>query len=85
MKLLRDEEWSQWSDNEIARQCAVSQRFVSSLRPSKKRSKTPGGKGKRTKPRAEPFFIEGKKGKLGKPHRDRCLHALNNLASWAYG
>lgn len=31
--LLRDEEWSQWPDREIARQCAVSHNFVSSLRP----------------------------------------------------
>ena len=28
--LLRDEEWSQWSDGEIARRCAVSDRFVAS-------------------------------------------------------
>ena len=27
--LLRDDEWSQWSDGEIARKCAVSQPFVS--------------------------------------------------------
>ncbi len=26
--LLRDEEWSKWSDREIARQCGVSQPFV---------------------------------------------------------
>lgn len=31
--LLEDPEWSQWSDGEIARKCAVSQPFVSSLRP----------------------------------------------------
>ena len=30
--LLRDEEWSQWSDGEIARRCAVSDRFVASVR-----------------------------------------------------
>lgn len=30
--LLRDEEWSQWSDGEIARKCAVSQPFVSAMR-----------------------------------------------------
>ncbi|HMN26640.1 MAG TPA: hypothetical protein PKE45_00690 [Caldilineaceae bacterium] len=30
--LLRDEEWGQWSDREIARRCAVSQPFVSKLR-----------------------------------------------------
>lgn len=30
--LLRDEEWSQWSDREIARRCAVSNRFVTNLR-----------------------------------------------------
>jgi hypothetical protein len=33
-RLLLDEEWSQWSDNEIARRCAVSQPFVSSVRRS---------------------------------------------------
>ncbi len=32
MTLLDDPEWGQWSDNEIARQCAVSQPFVSKLR-----------------------------------------------------
>jgi len=30
--LLGDEEWRQWSDNEIARRCAVSQPYVSKLR-----------------------------------------------------
>lgn len=30
--LLRDEEWAAWSDHEIARQCTVSQNFVSSVR-----------------------------------------------------
>jgi hypothetical protein len=30
--LLRDEEWGQWSNREIARRCAVSQPFVSKLR-----------------------------------------------------
>src|SRR5581483_4742153 len=30
--LLRDEEWTGWSDREIARQCGVSNRFVSNLR-----------------------------------------------------
>lgn len=29
--LLRDPEWSQWSDREIARACGVSNRFVSNL------------------------------------------------------
>jgi hypothetical protein len=32
LKLLNDKEWSQWSDREIARQCTVSQPFVSKLR-----------------------------------------------------
>ncbi len=32
--LLRDEEWSQWSDREIARRCGVSNDFVSRLRKS---------------------------------------------------
>ena len=31
--LLRDEEWSKWSDREIARRCAVSDRFVNKMRP----------------------------------------------------
>jgi hypothetical protein len=31
--LLDDQEWSKWSDREIARQCQVSQPFVSKLRP----------------------------------------------------
>ena len=30
--LLQDEEWGRWSDKEIARQCAVSDRFVGKLR-----------------------------------------------------
>jgi len=30
--LLRDEEWAQWSDREIARKCMVSNAFVSQLR-----------------------------------------------------
>ncbi|MEZ4730182.1 MAG: hypothetical protein R3E79_23890 [Caldilineaceae bacterium] len=30
--ILQDEEWSQWSDNEIARRCAVSVPFVSKRR-----------------------------------------------------
>jgi hypothetical protein len=34
LTLLNDEEWSAWSDREIARQCAVSQPFVSKLRSS---------------------------------------------------
>ncbi|WMT85588.1 hypothetical protein NO932_11680 [Pelagibacterium sp. 26DY04] len=33
MTLLNDEEWSQWSDREIARQCQVSHVFVGKLRP----------------------------------------------------
>ena len=32
LKLLKDEEWSKWSDREISRQCKVSQPFVSKLR-----------------------------------------------------
>ncbi len=39
MTLLNDEEWSKWSDREIAKRCAVSDRFVSSLRTV--RSDTP--------------------------------------------
>lgn len=31
-KLLDDEEWSRWSDNEIARQCSVSHEFVRKAR-----------------------------------------------------
>jgi len=31
--LLNDPEWINWSDREIARQCAVSQPFVSKIRP----------------------------------------------------
>lgn len=30
--LLKDEEWSQWSDREIARRCGVTNRFVSNIR-----------------------------------------------------
>lgn len=33
LTLLNDGEWVRWSDNEIARQCGVSQPFVSKLRP----------------------------------------------------
>lgn len=32
MTLLKDDEWSQWSNHEISRQCAVSESFVRSLR-----------------------------------------------------
>lgn len=32
--LLNDPEWSQWSDREIARRCAVSDRFVNGVRAS---------------------------------------------------
>jgi hypothetical protein len=32
--LLKDEEWSQWSGNEIARRCAVHHSFVDRLRAS---------------------------------------------------
>ncbi len=32
--LLQDEEWAAWSDREIARRCAVSHRFVSTVRAS---------------------------------------------------
>ena len=32
LKMLKDEEWSQYSDREIARQCRVSQPLVSRLR-----------------------------------------------------
>jgi hypothetical protein len=32
--LLDDDEWSKWSDNEIAKRCAVSQPFVGSARSS---------------------------------------------------
>jgi len=34
--LLEDSEWSQWSDNQIAQHCGLSQAFVSSLRRSLK-------------------------------------------------
>ena len=33
-RLLEDDEWGRWSDNEIARRCQVSQPFVSGLRSS---------------------------------------------------
>jgi hypothetical protein len=33
MRLLEDDEWSKWSDREIARRCAVSNHFVSDIRP----------------------------------------------------
>jgi ParB/Sulfiredoxin domain len=39
LTLLDDEEWGKWSDREIAKRCAVSDRFVSSLRTV--RSDTP--------------------------------------------
>jgi hypothetical protein len=34
LTLLRDEEWGQWSDREIARRCAVYHPFVGSIRAS---------------------------------------------------
>ena len=30
---MNDEEWSQWSDSEIARRCAVNHKTVSKYRP----------------------------------------------------
>jgi hypothetical protein len=33
-RLLRDEEWSKWSDREIARKCAVGNKFVGDIRHS---------------------------------------------------
>ena len=36
LRLLTDAEWGAWSDREIARRCALSQPFVSQLRPSLK-------------------------------------------------
>jgi len=33
LRLLDDAEWSQWSDNEIAKRCGVSRTIVVSLRP----------------------------------------------------
>lgn len=36
LHMLEDDEWSQWSDQQIARQCHVSQPFVSKLRKEKK-------------------------------------------------
>ena len=41
MMLLNDPEWSQWSDREIGRRCAVSDRFVNSLRTANIRSEKP--------------------------------------------
>jgi hypothetical protein len=35
MLLLMDEEWSQWSDREIARRCAVSHPFVAKIRAAR--------------------------------------------------
>lgn len=34
LTLLNDAEWAKWSDREIARRCAVSNQFVSNIRPS---------------------------------------------------
>lgn len=34
LSLLNDEEWSQWSDSEVAKQCGVSHPFVGKLRKS---------------------------------------------------
>jgi hypothetical protein len=41
--LLRDEEWSKWSDREIARRACVSQPFVSKLRASDNRCQMGAG------------------------------------------
>jgi hypothetical protein len=32
MKVLQDAEWSHWSDREIAKQCAVGNKFVGDIR-----------------------------------------------------
>ncbi len=53
-KLLDDEEWGRWSDNEVARRCGVSQPFVSKLRP--KPAHTNNGSKSRT-------FVHSKTGK----------------------
>ncbi|NLG16970.1 MAG: hypothetical protein GX556_06510 [Fibrobacter sp.] len=34
MTMLNDEEWSKWSDREIAEKCCVGNRFVSNVRPT---------------------------------------------------
>lgn len=34
MTLLNDEEWSKWSDNEIAKRCGVSNHLVSTVKGS---------------------------------------------------
>lgn len=39
-RLLKDSEWSEWSDNKIADYCGVSQPFVSSLRAELQGDKT---------------------------------------------
>src|SRR4051794_27961438 len=38
LTLLNDPDWARWSDREIARQCAVTHPFVSSLRPNTRAS-----------------------------------------------
>src|SRR6185437_3380509 len=43
MTLLADQEWSVWSDREIARRCMVTQPYVSGLRPKPPAANTDNG------------------------------------------
>lgn len=46
LTLLNDEEWSEWSDREIARRCEVSNRVVSNYREESTVNRSQSGKGK---------------------------------------
>lgn len=46
MTLLEDEEWSQWSDSEIARRCAVNHKTVAKYRPDSNLGNSQDGKRK---------------------------------------
>ncbi|MFP4239812.1 MAG: ParB N-terminal domain-containing protein [Rhodosalinus sp.] len=45
LTLLEDEEWGQWSDREIARQCGVTHPFVAKLRRELRGDEAEGGNG----------------------------------------
>lgn len=56
--LLKDEEWSQWSDREVARRCGVSNDFVSRLRKSICHSMTDSNDSQRTVTRNGATYLQ---------------------------
>lgn len=83
MTLLEDEEWSKWSDREIARKCAVSQPFVSGLRPKQTADTDNGYQYDPFQPRTFTHPKTGEEtemrtGKIGKTKADRDAEKAEN-------